>query len=1203
MRMRRWSAALLGSLLIATGLPGAAHAATPAPSASPSPSISPTPSEPAPTPTPTLSPESGSTSSTGSTATPEPTRTVSCGGEIALGTPVTCDAIAGTEHHTWTFRTTVANERIHTQFHVEGDTAQARVTGDSCFPGPYFGECVIATPGVHTIDVYLYHGRGTASYALGLDSHDRPSRCTTLDAADFTVDGPARTGTLPRGSAGDCYRFTGTAGMRLEAQLTGTAATEGGTVDVRGRIENPDGEPICPIQFGDGTCTVAVDGVHTVFVADEYGGAVGYRFRLVRTDTPVGCGTLREAGFGDLADDQVATGEVEPDMFDCLVVRASAGLKRIRTEGQLDWQLSNAGGVVCSEWGGACDLAEAGTYTLWLRNDEWETHAYRVAFLNLNTDQGCAAATGTAWDQPAVRITPTSPLQAFCLPFTATPGERILSYVSGSGQAWISDRTGARICADQEYDEVDGCALPGSGPYRLVVLNDGDRELSHQIRRLSAPTGCVVVTPGSFGTGPAGAPDTNRCRLLDVPAAGRHLVRVVDARGYETSAQVYDAQGRDVCTAGGLCNFPAAGRYTLIAGSGVTETAYATVFARPTATGCVQVSDQGISGGAVRGSGTVAGETDCLELTASAGASIGLLYPAKVTGAARPDWTLINADGVDLCATNDCVLTGRAPYRILLNAPDGAATGDYAVVVQRTDRVSGCAVLPQGAIGATVGVDTAFSATRFATCWTIPADRHSTAEIIGYAPVTGHDGWASISVRDDTGKQVCGSARYASAQLLRCKFATGKAYSVVLTAAATGFQYRIHREDYSPAGARCEKASNTVLGGPALAGTLRTDDEVRCYRVTASAADKYWLGVRSTGYAARYWITDASGADRCAGYVVPCRAGGSTAYQIFVWPAVDGQQVPYRVDTWRLTSAGQPVAQCPVTGVGPLAATLSDQRTAVCVSVPVKNRSSFTVALSNTGGGTETPEPYYFTTLTDDGITSCSIAEGGRGCQVNLPYEQPSAIALFVLAPKTPNANLPFRAETTCDDGPCVPVTLEPFRSLRAPAVTGSVRVGSTVRAAVGSWDPAPASYSYQWTANGVVIAGATASSYQIPASLRGKRLGVTVTAKRADRISTRASSSAAVVGYGAAPKASAKPKINGTVKAGRTVKATVGAWSPKPTSYRYEWRVNGKLVAVTSSLKIKKSWAGKRLTLTVIAKRTGHYDGRAVSATYKIKK
>ena len=75
----------------------------------------------------------------------------------------------------------------------------------------------------------------------------------------------------------------------------------------------------------------------------------------------------------------------------------------------------------------------------------------------------------------------------------------------------------------------------------------------------------------------------------------------------------------------------------------------------------------------------------------------------------------------------------------------------------------------------------------------------------------------------------------------------------VLTATATDFQYRISRKDSTPAGARCQTPANTVLGGPATAGTLRADEEVHCYRVTGAASDSYWLGVRSTDrWAARY---------------------------------------------------------------------------------------------------------------------------------------------------------------------------------------------------------------------------------------------------------------------------------------------------------------------------------------------------------------
>ncbi|WP_433827635.1 hypothetical protein ACQP2E_37325 [Actinoplanes sp. CA-015351] len=172
------------------------------------------------------------------------------------------------------------------------------------------------------------------------------------------------------------------------------------------------------------------------------------------------------------------------------------------------------------------------------------------------------------------------------------------------------------------------------------------------------------------------------------------------------------------------------------------------------------------------------------------------------------------------------------------------------------------------------------------------------------------------------------------------------------------------------------------------------------------------------------------------------------------------------------------------------------------------------------------------------------------------------------------------------------------------PAVTGKAAVGLTVRANAGTWNPAPSSVRYQWTANGVAIKGATGSAYPIPASMRGKRIAVIVTARASGYLDTSVASAAVTVGYGVAPKVTKKPKITGTVKAGKTVKVTVGAWSPKATSYRYEWRLNGKVIkgATASSLKIKKAWKGKKLTVVVIAKRAGHYDGRATSAAVKVK-
>ncbi|GAA4933724.1 hypothetical protein [Actinoplanes utahensis] len=93
-------------------------------------------------------------------------------------------------------------------------------------------------------------------------------------------------------------------------------------------------------------------------------------------------------------------------------------------------------------------------------------------------------------------------------------------------------------------------------------------------------------------------------------------------------------------------------------------------------------------------------------------------------------------------------------------------------------------------------------------------------------------------------------------------------------------------------------------------------------------------------------------------------------------------------------------------------------------------------------------------------------------------------------------------------------VTAAPLKVTRGPAVSGAVRVGGTVRAGTGTWNPTPTAYAYQWTANGAVIKGATGSAYVIPASLRGARPAVIVTAWRPNR----AVSTAVTVGYGVTP-------------------------------------------------------------------------------------
>jgi hypothetical protein len=196
-------------------------------------------------------------------------------------------------------------------------------------------------------------------------------------------------------------------------------------------------------------------------------------------------------------------------------------------------------------------------------------------------------------------------------------------------------------------------------------------------------------------------------------------------------------------------------------------------------------------------------------------------------------------------------------------------------------------------------------------------------------------------------------------------------------------------------------------------------------------------------------------------------------------------------------------------------------------------------------------------------------------------------------------------------DGLGAPLTVtspspEPLRATTPPSITGTVAVGATVKAAVGTWDPKPTSYGYQWSAGGVAIPGATGASLPLTAALLGKRIRVTVTAKRAGHPSgTATSAESKTVAKGKAPVATKKPSIKGTPKVGRKVTARVGTWSAKPDSYRYEWRLNGVLIggAKGTSLKLTAAMRNKRLTVTVIALKAGHADGKAVSARVTVRR
>jgi hypothetical protein len=169
------------------------------------------------------------------------------------------------------------------------------------------------------------------------------------------------------------------------------------------------------------------------------------------------------------------------------------------------------------------------------------------------------------------------------------------------------------------------------------------------------------------------------------------------------------------------------------------------------------------------------------------------------------------------------------------------------------------------------------------------------------------------------------------------------------------------------------------------------------------------------------------------------------------------------------------------------------------------------------------------------------------------------------------------------------------------PTVSGTARVGSTLTAAPGVWTPGTA-LAYAWAVDGVPAAGATGSTFDLTPSLAGRAITVTVTGTKADYTTAQRTSAAVTVANGTL--ASAKPRITGSAKVGKTLKVKVGRWSPTP-SFRYTWYAGGKVVKTTSSpnLTVSKKWAGKKLKVKVTGSLTGYTTKSATSSwTSKVK-
>ncbi len=81
-------------------------------------------------------------------------------------------------------------------------------------------------------------------------------------------------------------------------------------------------------------------------------------------------------------------------------------------------------------------------------------------------------------------------------------------------------------------------------------------------------------------------------------------------------------------------------------------------------------------------------------------------------------------------------------------------------------------------------------------------------------------------------------------------------------------------------------------------------------------------------------------------------------------------------------------------------------------------------------------------------------------------------------------------------------------------------------------------------------------------------------------------------------------PKISGTKRVGRLVRASTGNWSPKPSSYSYQWLRNGKVIkhATKSAYRLTRADRRKKVSVRVTVKRAGYLNATAVSGSYRVR-
>ncbi|MGV9313742.1 cell surface protein [Streptomyces sp. NPDC003691] len=1014
--------------------------------------------------------------------------------------------------------------------------------------------------------------------------------CPVLPLAPFGDPGSAvGTATVPA-SGSVCFTFT--------AERTGLHRTQtmspAGAIGV-GWIQVFDGGTLLNCEMG--LCDLPRTGVFTLRVTNT-----GWEHHELRTSVvPVADGTpgCLPTASTSLSAAPVTGFSPSPLAVLCQPFDARPGdrlhftLKNDRYGEAISWIADSRGAHACAEGPSTyekCVLAGTGPYRLIgvvSQSEGGFPAPYTLRVQRLNQPEGCQTVPVNAYGSAPTASTPGTG----CKTFTATGSGRYEVYGVKDGiravETFVYDSSGIGVCG--EYGQT--CELTAGATYTVHTYDDT------LVLDTAAGTGCRAVPAGNHrGTLAAGAVD-----CLTLPFARGSSLALNQAYGTaEVRGEliVRDATGAWQCDwttlSSGSCKLTGTAPFRALVSAdpdGELRSGPYTLSAIRTndpskcrALPAGDFTDRSPSAAVATGNGSF---TDCLSIPATGHSSNEILQLKTLTGSSLDtDVHLIDTDGNLACSVEgywggswqSCALQPGKAYTVLFTGIDRPSTH---TLTRRdvTSTAKGCTVTPAVPVTgqSTAGKPVAFGSL---TCHRVTTTRADDAlhlnvrdakRAMAFYVYGSQTGWL------DCGRhRACGATGSTSYQVV-----AGQQPNTQLPAA-----YRVDalrfRTGATPA-PECARAGYVTYGFGPVTGTLDARRSAYCVALPTASHDTFDVMAGSTGVGygtavpALYTKTAAN----------TCTISGTSVYNCSAAVGRYGTPEPSVLVLGLPEDLTETVyslrMECTSTRCG-------TDRPGFTGVAPAAGATGSLVTLKATGTALHPGDRILLTSgVHRISAATTSVSADGRTLTALLDLKN-AATGVWSISYLTHNGY----------EWPAGSFTVTPpaLKNTKAPAVGGSARVGAKVTAGTGTWSPAAASYTYQWRADGKNISGATAAAYTVPSTLLGKKLSVAVTARRTGYTPGTAVSAAYPVAKGIAPKATKPPTVSGTPKVGRVLTAKPGTWSPAPTSYAYQWYANGKAIAGATKATLKPATAqrGKKITVKVIARRTGHLDGSAVS-------